>query len=101
MDTESGRGSKTVAKKGKPRPRWGRRLLVTTAVLVLATLTLGGGGLRWSTSHYGGQVTRIPGAFPDIPDSERPPRPPEMAASMNILLAGVDSRSDLPTTGAE
>jgi LCP family protein required for cell wall assembly len=101
METEPGRGSGTVAKKGKPRPRWGRRLLVAAVALLLAVLTIGGGGLWWSTSHYGGQVTRIPGAFPDKPDSERPPRPAETAASMNILLAGVDSRSDLPTTGTE
>ncbi|MFE3849572.1 LCP family protein [Streptomyces griseorubiginosus] len=86
----------------EPRPRRPRhllrRVLAVALVTVLALLGLGAGGFWWATEHYGDQVTRIPDAFPKGP---RPPEPPDHDGGTTFLLAGVDSRSDRPTTGSD
>jgi LCP family protein required for cell wall assembly len=71
---------------------------VLALVAVLTLLGLGAGGVWWATEHYGDQITRIPDAFPEGP---RPPRPPGHDGGTTFLLAGVDSRSEHPTTGRE
>jgi LCP family protein required for cell wall assembly len=82
----------------RPRHRLLRRVLAVTMVTVLVLLGLGIGGVWWATYHYGGQVTRIPDAFPHGP---RPPKPDTHDGGTTFLLAGVDSRSRRPTTGAD
>ncbi|NGO41101.1 LCP family protein [Streptomyces ureilyticus] len=82
----------TPRKNVRPRHRLRNRLLAGLVVVLLAVLGLGGGGLWWATDHYGDQVTRIPHAFPDGPR-------PEPSEGTTFLLAGVDSRSQKPTTG--
>ncbi|MET7697857.1 LCP family protein [Streptomyces sp. NPDC005485] len=67
-----------------------------TAVLALAGLVVG--GVWWGTDHYGDQVARIPHAFPSGP---RPHKPPGNTGGTTFLLAGVDRRSDKPTTGRD
>lgn len=83
-------------------PRRRRHLLrallicLLAAVLGLAGLVIG--GVWWGTNHYGDQVARIPHAFPTGP---RPTKPPGNTGGSTYLLAGVDRRSDRPTTGSE
>ncbi|MFJ3669979.1 LCP family protein [Streptomyces sp. NPDC090106] len=85
------------------RPHRSRRrtllaVLVCGLAAVLALAGLGAGAVWWGTEHYGGQVTRIPDAFPTQP---RPPRPTAHDGGTTFLLAGVDSRSKKPTTGSD
>ncbi|MFI8528813.1 LCP family protein [Streptomyces aquilus] len=77
---------------GRPRGRWLRRLLIFAAVAVLAAAGLAAGGVWWATDHYGDQIQRIPNSFPDGPR-------PESTDGTTFLLAGLDSRSEKPTTG--
>ncbi|WP_405727511.1 LCP family protein [Streptomyces sp. NBC_00028] len=87
----------------EPRRRAARRRhLVRTALVVglvalLGLAGLGAGAVWWGTQHYGGQVARIPDAFPAGP---RPPRPAGHDGGTTFLLAGVDNRSGRPTTGS-
>ncbi|CAL9616835.1 LCP family protein [Streptomyces sp. enrichment culture] len=73
-----------------------RTLLVLGLVAVLGLVGLAAGGVWWGTDHYGDKVTRIPHAFPTEP---RPPKPSGHDGGETFLLAGVDSRSERPTTG--
>ncbi|MDN3025492.1 LCP family protein [Streptomyces sp. S.PB5] len=73
-------------------------MLLTGLALVLAVVGLGAGAVWWGTDHYGDQVTRIPDAFPSGP---RPFRPASHDGGTTFLLAGVDSRSQRPTTGSD
>ncbi len=73
-----------------------RGLLVCTLAAVLGLLALGAGGVWWGTDHYGDQVTRIPDAFPEGPR----PEGGEDSGVTTFLLAGVDRRSEKPTTGS-
>ncbi|MFI9150186.1 LCP family protein [Streptomyces sp. NPDC053367] len=88
----------------EPRPDAARRhrvlrvLLLLGVTVVLAVAALGAGTFWWATDHYGDQVTRIPHAFPTGP---RPPRPAAHDGGTTFLLAGVDSRSEQPTTGSD
>lgn len=75
-----------------------RAALVCALVAVLTLLGVAVGGVWWGTHHYGDQVTRIPDAFPTGP---RPPKPTAHAGGTTFLLAGVDSRSERPTTGSD
>lgn len=86
--------------RGRVRSRPGLvvRLLVVALVGVLGLLGLGIRGVWWATNHYGDQVARIPDAFPDGP---RPTRPAGHDGGTTFLLAGVDSRSERPTTGSD
>ncbi|WP_306961068.1 LCP family protein [Streptomyces afghaniensis] len=52
-------------------------------------------------NHYADRVQRITDAFPHVREKERPVKPESAKGALNFLLAGVDSRSDLPTTGRE
>jgi LCP family protein required for cell wall assembly len=76
-----------------------RRILLSLLAALVVLFVLGAGGLWWGTNHYAGQVPRIAGALPTLPASQRPAKPPGQTKSMTFLLVGLDSRSDLPTTG--
>ncbi|MET9115322.1 LCP family protein [Streptomyces longwoodensis] len=78
------------------RARLVRRLVVLGLIGVLAAVGVAAGAVWWGTEHYGGQVARIPDAFPT---GVRPPVPPGHDGGTTFLLAGVDSRSRRPTTG--
>ncbi|MEU6372896.1 LCP family protein [Streptomyces sp. NPDC046909] len=75
-----------------------RAVLLLGLALLLAVVGLGAGAVWWGTNHYGDQVARIPDAFPSGP---RPPEPTAHDGGTTFLLAGVDSRSERPTTGNE
>ncbi|MEU8792477.1 LCP family protein [Streptomyces sp. NPDC048643] len=75
-----------------------RRVLLGALVLFAVALLLMGGVAWWAVDHYTGKVDRISGVFPKVPAAAQP------AASdggQTFLLVGVDSRSDLPTTGRD
>lgn len=83
-----------------PRRRMSRtrRVLLGALVLFAVALLLMGGVAWWAVDHYTGKVDRISGVFPKVPAAAQP------AASdggQTFLLVGVDSRSDLPTTGRD
>ncbi|MET9734069.1 LCP family protein [Streptomyces sp. NPDC006458] len=82
-------------------PRRHHRLRIALALVLAALLGLAGlaaGGVWWATDHYGDQVSRIPDAFPTGP---RAPKPVGHDGGTTFLLAGVDSRSERPTTGSD
>ena len=74
---------------------------MASVAALLGLLALGVGTVWWSMNHYLEQVPRISDAFPHVRETERPVKPESAAGALNILIAGVDSRSDLPTTGDE
>lgn len=83
-----------------PKHRTKRRkfLLGGLALVGVGVLLLAGAGW-WAVGHYTGRVERIPNAFPtQVPASAQPK---DSAGGETFLLVGVDSRSDLPTTGKD
>lgn len=68
-------------------------MLLAVDVLVSAGFLLAG--------KYAGDVERIPDPFAAIPESERPDKPADAAGRTGItfLVAGIDTRSDVATTG--
>jgi len=82
------------------RRRRTRRVLYAALILLCTGILLIVGGGYWAVEHYTGKVERIPGAFPtNVPKSALPP--PSRDGSQTFLLVGLDSRSDLPTTGKD
>ncbi|MFJ3582366.1 LCP family protein [Streptomyces sp. NPDC090127] len=75
-----------------------RVLLGALALLGIGILLAGGAGW-WAVEHYTGKVDRIPDAFPTHVPSAEQPAPSK--GGLTFLLVGVDSRSDLPTTGRD
>ncbi|WP_079176203.1 LCP family protein [Actinacidiphila rubida] len=82
------------------RRRRTRRVLFAALGLLCTGVLLIAGTFYWAYEHYTGRVQRIPDAFPtNVPRSALPP--PSKDGSETFLLVGVDSRSDLPTTGKD
>jgi LCP family protein required for cell wall assembly len=82
------------------RRRRTRRVLYGALILLCTGVLLVAGTGYWVYEHYTGRVQRIPNAFPtNVPKSALPP--PSKDGSQTFLLVGVDSRSDLPTTGKD
>ncbi|MFF9909582.1 LCP family protein [Streptomyces sp. NPDC013457] len=75
-----------------------RVLLAALALLGIGVLMVGGAGW-WAVDHYTGKVDRIAGAFPTHVPPAQQPAPSK--GGQTFLLVGVDSRSDLPTTGRD
>lgn len=86
--------------RGKNRTR--KVLVILLGLLLILSGTLGLGVFVVS-EQLGGQVERIPDAFGGLDEDTRPDRPSEGAGSnsLNILLTGLDTRSDAGTTGAD
>lgn len=75
------------------RVLWGALGLLCAGVLMIA------GSGWWAVSHYTGKVHRVPHAFPtDVPPDQQPA---PGKGGQTFLLVGVDSRSELPTTGTD
>lgn len=82
------------------RRRRTRRVLYAALILLCTGVLLVVGGGYWAVEHYTGKVERIPHVFPtDVPKAALPP--PSKDGSQTFLLVGLDSRSDLPTTGRD
>lgn len=82
--------------------RRGRRVLLVAvgALVVLALLAVGGTYL--AVDRVTGDIERIPQVFDPIPEEQRPQKPAADepgADGVTFLLAGLDRRSDVPTTG--
>jgi LCP family protein required for cell wall assembly len=98
-DDDTGDGIPAPAPPRRRRVR-GRRVLLIALTLLLAG-TLGVAGFVWAAvDHYTGSVHRIPNVFPTgVPAAQQPPK--AAGKGTNFLLVGLDSRSDLPTTGRQ
>ncbi|MBM9504945.1 LCP family protein [Actinacidiphila acididurans] len=90
--------------KGRPdraarRRRRTRRVLYVTLGLLCAAALLVAGTAYWAYEHYTGRVQRIANVFPtNVPPAALPP---PSKGGETFLLVGLDSRSDLPTTGKD
>ncbi|MFE6749165.1 LCP family protein [Kitasatospora purpeofusca] len=80
------------------RRRRTRRVLLWTLSALLVLVVGGCGALWWTAEHYASSVRRIPDAFPTAPESAQPK--PVPGSGLNLLLVGLDARSDTPTTGS-
>ncbi len=76
-----------------------RRVLLGALVLFAVGLLMVGGVVWWAVEHYTGNVDRISGVFPTQVPAAAQPSPSE--GGQTFLLVGVDSRSELPTTGRD
>jgi LCP family protein required for cell wall assembly len=99
MDDDADRGHAVAPQRTARRRRRSAVVLGTlaaTALLVTATGLL-------LTERYASRVDRIPDPFSPIREAERPHKPPDSEAQNGItfLIAGVDTRSDVPTTGTD
>ena len=84
-------------RRARRRRRTRRVLYGALGLLCVGVLLIVGGGY-WAVEHYTGRVERIPNAFPtNVPKADQPA--PSQGGSQTFLLVGLDSRSDLPTTG--
>lgn len=84
--------------------RRGRRVLIATLGLLLGLVLLVAGTAFVVVQRVGGSVERIPSVFESMPEAQRPAVPAEGEAgrgAVNILLAGLDRRSDAATTGTD
>ncbi|MDI2131758.1 LCP family protein [Yinghuangia seranimata] len=88
----------TPPEHGRRKRRQRRRLrtiLLTTIATMTALVVLAAVGVWWVIDHYASKVDRIENAFPKLPLDQQPPR----GKGTNFVLVGLDSRSDMPTTG--
>lgn len=76
------------------------RILRTVLVVLLAGYLLWYGGFLL-TEKYAGDVERIPDPFAAMPEPQRPDKPRDAGGrtGLTFLVAGVDTRSEVPTTG--
>ncbi|WP_258382562.1 LCP family protein [Streptomyces sp. NTH33] len=74
-------------------------MLFGALVLFAVGLLMVGGVAWWAVDHYTGKVGRISGVFPTQVPAAAQPAP--SAGGQTFLLVGVDSRSELPTTGRD
>ncbi|KKZ70786.1 LCP family protein [Streptomyces showdoensis] len=71
-------------------------MLLTALTLLVGAILLTAGVGYWAYEHYTGRVQRIPQTFPT-----NAPVPAASKGGRNFLLVGLDSRSDVPTTGSD
>jgi LCP family protein required for cell wall assembly len=100
-------GSDGVPEDEAARPRrrrLGRRALLVAVGALLVLALLAGGGTYLVVDRVTGDIDRIPQVFDPIPEEQRPQKPTADepgADGLTFLLAGLDRRSDVPTTGTE
>lgn len=84
-------------------PRTDNRAVLRPLLSVLITVVLLGSAGFLITEKYAGDIERIPDPFAALEESKRPDKPRDAAgrAGITFLVAGVDTRSGVPTTGAE
>ncbi|MEU6082524.1 LCP family protein [Streptomyces sp. NPDC047108] len=87
----SDKGGESSGRRRTRRVLWGALILLCAGVL------MAGGTGWWALEHYTGKVNRVPHAFPTGVPADQQPAPNQ--GGQNFLLVGVDSRSELPTTG--
>jgi LCP family protein required for cell wall assembly len=86
------------------RPRRRRTLKVILIVCGVLVLLLAGSvtAVYLVGNHYMSSMKRFGNPFASIPSSIRPPRPAGAAAKdVTFLVGGVDTRSQVPTTGKQ
>ncbi|WP_234042643.1 LCP family protein [Streptomyces marianii] len=97
--TGAGEVGGTPSRRRTKRRSRARRVLIGAVTLLAVGLLMVGGIAWWTVDHYTGKVDRISGVFPTkIPEAEQPA---PSHGGRTFLLVGVDSRSDLPTTGRD
>lgn len=79
------------------RRRRGRSVALWGLVAVLLLVCGAGGYGWWRADRAADSIDRIPDALPDLPEKQQPP-PTE---GVTFLLVGLDTRSDVPTTGED
>lgn len=86
------------AGQGPPAPvkhrRGGRRRLLWSLIGVLVVAGAFGGYGLWRADRAADSIRRIPDA---LPEKDRPPR----TEGLTFLLIGLDTRSEVPTTGQD
>lgn len=87
---------------GRKRRRVRKVLLIISLVILIPTLAFAG-GVYVLSEKYLGDIERIPDVFAPIPEQQRPDKPATGTArdGLTFLIAGVDTRSDAPTTGTQ
>ena len=87
--------------RARPRRRALKVILIVGGVLVL--IVAGSVSAAYLVSnHYMSSMKRFGNPFASIPASARPPRPAGLAAKdVTFLVGGVDTRSQVPTTGKQ
>jgi len=87
--------------RARPRRRALKVILIVCGVLVL--IVAGSVSAAYLVSnHYMSSMKRFGNPFASIPASARPPRPAGLAAKdVTFLVGGVDTRSQVPTTGKQ
>lgn len=88
-------GARGTTARRRRRPKARTVLLSALCLLVGAVLLTAGAGY-WAYEHYTGRVQRIPRTFPT-----NAPVPAASKGGQNFLLMGLDSRSEVPTTGSD
>src|SRR5687768_914615 len=83
--------------------RGAKRVLLIALTMLAAVALFFVGGVYLLTEKYLGDVQRLPDPFAGIPADERPVKPATGSARRGEtwLLAGLDTRSPVPTTGAK
>ncbi|MFF4737168.1 LCP family protein [Streptomyces sp. NPDC001262] len=89
------KSSVSAAVHARRRPR-ARRVLLGALALLLTGTVMTAGAAWWAVDHYTGRIGRIPGVFPT-----GVPQPASGKGGVTFLFAGLDARSDLPTTGTD
>ncbi len=74
-------------------------MLLGAFTLLAVGLLMVGGVTWWAVEHYTGKVDRLSGVFPTQVPAAAQPAPSR--GGQTFLLVGVDSRSELPTTGRD
>ncbi|MBW0101567.1 LCP family protein [Pseudonocardia sp. KRD291] len=81
---------------GRTAPRRGRRVLIGLLVAVLVLVLAAAGAIFALTQSIGNDISRIPDAFRDLQDANRP----ATFGGSTFLLVGTDTRATGATTGS-
>lgn len=82
---------------GGTAPRRGRRVVIGLLVAVLILVLVAAGAIFALTQSVGNDISRIPDAFRNLQDAERP----ATFGGSTFLLVGTDTRATAATTGSD